>query len=378
MRRFLLAPDSFKGTMSAVRVCDIMAGRLLAGLPGAQVHAVPMADGGEGTCECFRRALGGEFTRLTVTGPYGVPVAAAYLRLPDGVTAVVEMAAAAGLPLAGSRREPEAATTYGVGELIGHALAAGCRHIILGLGGSATNDGGAGMAAALGAVFTDRQGKAFVPAGGSLSRVAAVDWSRCRARLDGCRVTAMCDVVSPLCGPEGASAVFGPQKGADAAAVARLDRGLAHLAERIRAAGGPDVRALPGGGAAGGLGAGAVAFLGAELRPGIETVCGQVQFDRLLAWADCVLTGEGRLDGQSARGKVIGGVARRAAAAGVPVIAVVGDIADDADAVYAMGVTAVLSINRQAIPFSQASARCEADLGRTVDTLVRLLRLPRA
>ena len=372
IRNFLLAPDSFKGTMDAVTVCDRMEEGILAACPEANVRKVPVADGGEGTVDCFHRALGGELFTPEVAGPFGAPVRAPWLCLPGGTPAVIEMASCAGLPLAAPRLDPAAATTFGVGERIRDALRHGWRKILLGLGGSATNDGGAGMAAARGVRFFDEQGNTFTPTGGTLLNIARIDLTALRALLQGCEAIALCDVDNPLCGERGASAVFGPQKGADGELVRLLDAGLAILARRILEAGGPDVLALPGGLAAGGLGAGTVAFLGGVLRPGIDTVLETAGFDASLKWADVVFTGEGRYDSQSARGKVIAGVAKHAAAAGVPVVAIVGDVKDEA---RLPGLTAVLTINRLLEPFEQAKTHSAQDMRATAEAAARLLTL---
>lgn len=375
MAKYILMPDSFKGTMSSAEICGVMRRAILLHEPEAEIISIPVADGGEGTVDAFLAALGGERMEETVTGPLGEPVRAFYGRLPDG-TAVVEMAAAAGLPLAGERRDPLRATTYGVGELIGRAVRAGARRVVLGLGGSATNDGGCGMAAALGAVFRDEAGVPFVPTGGTLRRIASVSLDGVQARLAGVTVEAICDVDSPLFGPAGAAYVFAPQKGADEAAVRLLDDGLRHLAAVLSSLpGGADAAGKPGAGAAGGMGAGVRVFLGGTLRMGIETVLDVTGFARLLPGASLVLTGEGRLDGQSLRGKVVSGVAAEAAKAGVPVIAVAGDIGGGIEEVYSRGVSAVLSINRVAVPYEQARLRARDDLFLTIDTLMRLRAL---
>lgn len=374
MKKFVLIPDSFKGTLSSQQVCRAMEAAIHRHLPGAVVRSIPVADGGEGTCEAFLAALGGEKRTCWATGPLGEPMEAFYAALPGG-QAVVEMAACAGLPLVGKNKDPEKTTTYGVGELLKAALDAGHRRIVLGLGGSATNDGGAGMACALGAVFYTAAGEAFVPTGGTLGEIARVDTAGLDPRLKEAEILAMCDVDNPLCGPQGASAVFGPQKGADVAMVQRLDAGLAHYARCLARDVGVDVLSLPGGGAAGGLGAGAVAFLGARLTSGISAVLDTVGFDEELRDADLVFTGEGKLDSQSLRGKVVCGVARRAQRAGVPVVAVVGDVGENVDAVYTQGVTAVFSTNRVAVPYSQARLRAGHDLVETMDNILRLLCL---
>lgn len=370
MPGFLLVPDSFKGTLSSETICACMQEALLRHFPEAEVRALPVADGGEGSVNAFLGAAGGEKVTLEVTGPRGSKVQGFYGLLPDG-TAVIEMAAAAGLPQMGDRLDVIGATTYGVGELMADALRKGARKLILCLGGSATNDGGCGAAAALGAVFRDKDGRAFVPTGGTLADIAAVDLEGLNPLVRQSRITVMCDIDNPLCGPQGAAAVFGPQKGASPEDVEVLDRGLAHLAELM----GPEVKDLPGAGAAGGFGAGAVLFFGGELKPGIETVLDTVGFDRFLEKADLVFTGEGRLDSQSLRGKVVSGVAARAKRLGKPVIAVVGDIGDEIAPVYELGVTAVFSINRKAIPFSEARHRSRRDLEAAMEDIARALKI---
>ncbi|MDL2327864.1 glycerate kinase [Ruminococcaceae bacterium OttesenSCG-928-A11] len=376
MKKVILIPDSFKGSMSSLEVCEIMADAVHRYYPGAETVSIPVADGGEGSVACFLEALGGQRVPLRVQGPFGGEMEAFYGLLPDG-TAVVEMAACAGLPLVQGRADPEKTTTYGVGQLIAHAVRQGSQKIIVGLGGSATNDGGCGAAAALGARFTGADGQPFVPTGGTLGQIDAIDLAGMEAPLRGVKITAMCDIDNPLCGPSGAAHVFGPQKGADAAAVARLDAGLAHLAAVVRRDLGKAIDTLPGAGAAGGMGGGMVAFFGAGLEMGIETVLDTVGFDALARDADLVFSGEGKLDSQSLRGKVVIGVARRAQAAGVPLVAVVGDIGDDIEAAYGMGVSAIFSTNRVAVPFSQAKTRSRQDLALTMDTIMRYTRLAR-
>lgn len=370
MSKWILVPDSFKGTLSSREICGRMRAAVERYVPGAEVIALPVADGGEGSVDAFLTAVGGEKRTVPCTGPRGTRIKGFFGLLPGGGTAVAEMAAAAGLPLMEGRLDAAGATTYGVGELILAAARAGAGKIIVGLGGSATNDGGCGMAAALGVRFYDAGGRTFVPVGGTLERIARIEAHR-PPELAGVEITAMCDIDNPLCGPQGASHVFGPQKGADPALAERLDRGLAHLAEIIRRDLGKDVAELPGAGAAGGMGAGMVAFLDSRLERGIEIMLDTVGFDALLPGTAAVLTGEGRLDGQSLRGKVVVGVARRARRAGVPVVAVVGDIAPDARAVYDLGVTAVFSTNRQAVPWETARLTAAEDLDAALDDLFR-------
>ena len=377
MEKILLVPDSFKGTLSSRQVCQVMAGQLRRFFPQAQVKSIPVADGGEGSVEAFLAAAGGERRMLTVTGPFGEPVEAFYGILGDGRTAVIEMAACAGLPLAEGRLNPERATTYGVGELLLAAKEAGCTKAILGLGGSCTNDGGAGAAAALGAKFTRADGAAFVPSGGTLGEIAALDVSPVAQALQGMELTAMCDIDNPLYGEAGAAAVFAPQKGADAAMVARLDAGLRHLGQVSARCLGRDFSHLPGTGAAGGLGFGMAAFCGAQLRMGIDAVLDAVGFDSLLPGTDVVFTGEGKIDSQSARGKVVSGVAARCRKAGVPVVAVVGQIGQGFEEMYQQGLTAVFSINRAAQPFAESRFHAGENLALTMENIARLLAASR-
>ena len=373
MEKILLVPDSFKGTLSSRQVCQVMAGQLRRFFPQAQVKSIPVADGGEGSVEAFLAAAGGERRTRTVTGPFGEPVEAFYGILGDGRTAVIEMAACAGLPLAEGRLNPERATTYGVGELLLAAKEAGCTKAILGLGGSCTNDGGAGAAVALGAKFTRADGTAFVPTGGTLGEIAALDVSPVAQALQGMELTAMCDIDNPLYGEAGAAAVFAPQKGADAAMVARLDAGLRHLGQVSARCLGRDFSHLPGAGAAGGLGFGMAAFCGAQLRMGIDAVLDAVGFDSLLPGTDVVFTGEGKIDSQSARGKVVSGVAVRCRKAGVPVVAVVGQIGQGFEEMYQQGLTAVFSINRAAQPFAESRFHAGENLALTMENIARLL-----
>lgn len=373
MEKILLVPDSFKGTLSSRQVCQVMSGQLRRFFPQAQVKSIPVADGGEGSVEAFLAAAGGERRTRTVTGPFGEPVEAFYGVLGDGRTAVIEMAACAGLPLAEGRLNPERATTYGVGELLLAAKEAGCTKAILGLGGSCTNDGGVGAAAALGAKFTRADGAAFIPSGGTLGEIAALDVSPVAQALQGMELTAMCDIDNPLYGDAGAAAVFAPQKGADAAMVARLDAGLRHLGQVAARCLGRDFSHLPGAGAAGGLGFGMAAFCGAQLRMGIDAVLDAVGFDSLLPGTDVVFTGEGKIDSQSARGKVVSGVAVRCRKAGVPVVAVVGQIGQGFEEMYQQGLTAVFSINRAAQPFAESRFHAGENLALTMENIARLL-----
>ena len=372
MAKYVLIPDSFKGTLSSEDICRIASEEILRLEPEAEICAIPVADGGEGTVDAFLAAVGGTRAEVPCTGPCGQEVMGFYGLLPDG-TAVVEMAAAAGLPLAGACRDPEKTTTYGVGQLMAHALSRGAKRLVLGLGGSATNDGGCGAAAALGAEFLDAEGRAFVPTGGTLTQIAHIRMKGLRETMAGAEVTVMCDIDNPLCGPAGAAAVFGPQKGADAAMVARMDAGLRHLAETLEKDVGMEVLTLAGGGSAGGFGAGAAAFFGGQLRMGIDVVLDLTDFDRKCRGASLVITGEGHLDSQSLRGKTVVGVARRARALGVPAAALVGGCETALDAVYAEGVSGVFPIPPALCTWPQAAARSEEDLRVTVGNLLRCM-----
>ncbi len=378
MKKILLIPDSFKGTMSSARICTLMKEAVADVFPSCETFSIPVADGGEGSVDAFLEAVGGTKETAVVKNPFFEDMESFYGILNGGTaekTAVVEMAACAGLPLAAERLNPRTTTTYGAGQLVAAALKKGCKKIIIGLGGSATNDGGCGAAAALGVRFFDRDGKSFVPVGGTLKDIAHIDTSAIEEYVKQADFTAMCDIDNPLYGENGAAYVFGPQKGADETAVRELDAGLRHFAEIVKRDLGIDKADYPGAGAAGGMGYGLLCLLGARLKMGIETVLDTTGFDRLLTNADCVFTGEGKIDSQSLRGKVVIGVARRAKKAGVPVIAVVGDAERGLDAAYDTGVTAVFSINRLAVPFSEAKKTAEADLSATMRDILRLMHM---
>lgn len=369
LRRILLAPDSFKGTMTAREVCQVEEQALKEVFPRVYVDCLPMADGGEGLTDTCLGLLGGERVAVQVTGPRHTPVDAFYARLPDG-SAVIEMAAAAGLPLTGGILDPLTATTRGVGELILHAARGGAQRILLGLGGSATNDCGVGMAHALGWRFYDAEGFPVEPLACNLERIQDF---RLEASLPQLEVLAACDVDNPLCGETGATAVFGPQKGVTPRIYPRLEAGMAHLAARMEALGGQQVAQLPGAGAAGGLGAGVCFFLGGSLHPGVELVLQAAQFDHRVAGADLVITGEGRMDGQSIRGKVPAGVARRCAAAGIPCVALCGGLGEGAEAMYGLGITAMFSALHSFTTPEQAVRTCREDLAALTRSVARLL-----
>ena len=373
MKKCVVVSDSFKGTVSSREICAIAQQVIPRHFPACEVVCIPVADGGEGTVDCFIQAMGAQRVEVTVTNALGEKSTAAYARL--GELAIIEMAAAAGLPQVGALRCPGTATTYGVGELIAHAVDSGCRKILLGLGGSATNDGGCGCAAALGVRFYDADGQSFVPVGDTLGRIARIDTAKADELLRSVEITVMCDVTNPLYGPTGAAYVFAPQKGADAEKVKSLDAGLRHFGDVIRSQCGLDVSAMPGAGAAGGMGAGCVALLGGTIQSGIDAVLDVTGFDRQLEGADLVITGEGRIDSQSADGKVISGVARRTRAKGVPLIAIAGGIADSAGAVYDIGVSAMFSTDRAALPVDMLGARSPGDYEATLSDIMSLIAI---
>ena len=373
MKKCVVVSDSFKGTVSSREICEIAQRVIPRHFPACEVVCIPVADGGEGTVDCFIQAMGAQRVEVTVTNALGEKSAAAYARI--GELAIIEMAAAAGLPQVGALRCPGTATTYGVGELIAHAVDSGCRKILLGLGGSATNDGGCGCAAALGVRFYDAAGQSFVPVGDTLGRIARIDTAKADELLRSVEITVMCDVTNPLYGPTGAAYVFAPQKGADAEKVKSLDAGLRHFGDVIRSQYGVDVSAMPGAGAAGGMGAGCVALLGGMIQSGIDAVLDVTGFDRQLEGADLVITGEGRIDSQSADGKVVSGVARRTRAKGVPLIAIAGGIADSAGAVYDIGVSAMFSTDRAALPVDMLGARSPGDYEATLSDIMSLIAI---
>src|SRR5207249_741686 len=331
--RIVIAPNAFKGSLSAFQAAEAIRDGVLAAAADADLVLVPIADGGDGTVDALVAATNGERRTLRVRGPLMDAVDADYGVIDNVKTAVIEMAKAAGLALVPQdKRDPRVTTTYGVGELLQHAYEAGARHFIVGIGGSATNDAGAGMAQALGYHLLDDEGHELPPGGLALKRLARIDVGGVHANWKDAEIDVACDVTNPLTGPSGASAVYGPQKGATPEMVAELDAALKHFAEIIRRDLGVDVEPLPGAGAAGGLGAGLVAFTGARLRPGAEMVMEALKLDDRIKGADLVITGEGRLDSQTARfGKGPAAVARHARKAGIPVVGLAGGIADEAE-----------------------------------------------
>jgi glycerate kinase len=372
-KRIILIPDSFKGSMTSMEICAIMGKVIRRRCPRAEIISIPVADGGEGSVDAFLAACGGEKVTVPVTGPYMEDMEAFYGVIDNGATAVIEMAAAAGLPLVGDALNPAKTTTYGVGRLMADAARRGCKKIIMGLGGSATNDFGAGAAAACGIRFLDDAGKEFVPVGETLSRIARIDPLGLLPGISTAEIITMCDIDNPLYGVNGAAHVFGPQKGADPAMVEFLDGQLRSVSETVKRELGIDVSVQPGAGAAGGMGGGMAAFFGSRLQMGIETVLDTVRFDSLLPGTDMVFTGEGKIDTQSLRGKVVIGVARRAKKQGVPVLAIVGEIGDAVEKAYDEGVSGIFSTIRVAKPFKEIKERSAGDLELTMDNLFRFM-----
>lgn len=373
--KVLIAPDSFKGSNSSIAVAARIETGIKKVFPDAEIVKIPIADGGEGTVEALVHGAGGKYFTATVTGPMGEPVDAAYGILDNGI-AVIEMAACSGLPLvAEEKRNPLMATSYGVGELIRAALDQGCKKIVVGLGGSATNDGGAGMAQALGVSFRDSGGNELEQGGGALARLAVIHTAGLDPRIANTEITIASDVSSPLCGPKGASSVFGPQKGANAEMVRQLDRALVNLASVVKEQLGVNLAKTPGTGAAGGLGYGLIAFCGAHMKAGIETVMDSVEIDKHLIGCDFVITGEGKIDSQAVLGKVPVGVAQRAKKYNLPVLAIVGDIGDGAEAVYAYGVDSIMSTVNRAMPLSEAIANGGTLLEEAAERAMRMIKI---
>ena len=343
--KIVIAPDSYKESLSALDVATAIELGFREIFPQAEYIKLPVADGGEGTVEAMVAATQGRIVEVTVTGPLGTQVEGFYGLSGDEQSAFIEMAAASGLELVlPEQRNPLITTSWGTGELIRHALDAGVKHIIIGIGGSATNDGGAGMVQALGAKLLNSEGSALGQGGGALETLARIDISELDRRLHDCRIEVACDVTNPLTGKEGATAIFGPQKGATPEMITRLDAALAHYAELIKRDLDLDVLELAGGGAAGGMGAALFAFCGAELRQGIEIVTDALHLDRYVAEADLVITGEGRIDSQTVHGKVPVGVAKVAKRYNKPVIGIAGSLTADVGVVHEHGIDAVFSV----------------------------------
>jgi len=355
--KVVVAPDKFRGSLSAPQAAHAMARGVRSVAPDTSIDEIPMADGGEGTVDALIAATAGKLQGCRVTDPLGRSIVATYGTLGDGETAVMEMASASGLALIPAEsRNPMVTTTRGTGELLLDAVAAGARRVILGIGGSATNDGGAGFAQALGYRLLDRFGRDISPGGGGLANLDRIETTERTQLLEGVEIEIACDVANPLCGPQGASAVYGPQKGADAAMIAKLDRNLSHFATIIERDLGLSVRDLPGAGAAGGLGAGLVAFAHGRLQPGISLVIRTVGLEQRLADADLCFTGEGAIDASSAFGKTAVGVSRCARLKGCSTIAIAGTLGEGAEDVLSEGIDAVFSLCTHPMTLPEAIA----------------------
>lgn len=352
MKKLVVASDSFKGSISSSRICELWRENISSDI---DVKCFPVADGGEGTVDCFITAVGAERVTIDVTGPYGEPVHASYARL--GSTAIIEMAATCGLPLVGDRLDPSKTSTYGTGELISHALAHCATKILLGLGGSATNDGGCGIASALGVKFYNLNGEEFVPVGGTLSQISKVSLTYAK-KMD---LTLICDVKNPTYGKNGAAFVFAPQKGADEEMVEMLDLGLQNLCKVIKQDLDLSVDTLQGGGAAGGTGAGLYAFFDGKIVSGIDAILDATSFDDSLKDADLCITGEGKLDSQSINGKVLSGISKRCQENDIPLVAVVGIAEDEEFIKKELKLLEIIKTNALSLPFEVAVKTAEAD-----------------
>jgi glycerate 2-kinase len=373
--KVVIATDSFKGCCTSMEAASAFEKGILNASPDAQIIKIPVADGGEGTVDAVVSGVGGKLHLVEATDPIGRRVSAQYGIIPNGI-AVIEMAAASGLPLVPKeKRDPKYTTTFGTGEMIRDALDQGCRKIFIGIGGSATNDGGIGMAQALGVSFTDKNGKELGFGAGDIGSLAHIDISRLDARLSECEIVALCDVTNPLCGKTGATYIYGPQKGVKPEELSVLDSNLKHYASVILDQLGKDIADIPGAGAAGGLGAGLMTFCNARLKPGIETVLTLVGLETHLEDSDLVITGEGRIDGQSIFGKVPVGVARAAKKYNVPVIAIAGSIGDGAHAVYDYGIDSILSIVRGPISLEDSIANFKFLAEDAAERMMRIINI---
>ncbi len=354
MKHILIAPDSFKGTLSSLEACEIVK-TSFAKVFKNPIITLPIADGGEGSCDAFLHVKKGKKVYLQTTDPNFSPCESFYALLEDKV-AVIEMATTAGLPLA-KQKNPSLTTTYGVGEQIKDAISKGCKEVIICLGGSATNDAGCGLACALGAKFYDKYGKVFIPVGGSLKDIDKIDLNELEKNTFGVKFTTMCDITNPLYGKHGAAYVFAPQKGADESMVKKLDENLKYLNEKVKSLFGIDMQSLQGSGAAGGMGGGMVAFLKSELKLGIDIILQNANFEKLLQNALFVVSGEGKIDSQSIDGKAMCGIASRCKSADVSLICIVGCFEGDLQKFYDIGINAIFSTNKTLKPLEQINAR---------------------
>lgn len=374
--KILVAPDSFKGSLTALEVANHIEKGILKVLPDAEVLKIPMADGGEGTVQSLVDATGGEVIYRDVTGPLGDKVNSYFGMMGNGITAVIEMATASGLPLIPEDKlNPIITTTYGTGELIRYALDQGARELIIGIGGSATNDAGVGMAQALGVSFKDGSGQEIGFGGGQLYKIKNIDYSKLDERLKETKINVACDVNNPLYGPDGAAYIYGPQKGATPELVELLDKNLKYFAELVNNQLGIELQGIPGAGAAGGLGAGLVAFLDADLKSGVDIVLEANNFEDKITDVNLVITGEGKIDGQTVKGKTPIGVARKAKERNIPVIALAGMVDKSAKDVYTAGIDTVFSITQQPVTLQEAFAKTGDWLEMITEQIIRLYKI---
>jgi len=376
--KIVIAPDSFKESLSALEVADAIEKGFKRHFPDAEYVKIPMADGGEGTVQSLVDATGGEIIRKKVTGPHGVPVEAFLGILGNKTTAVIEMAAASGLHFVpAEKRNPLITSTRGTGELIAAALDYGVNYIIIGIGGSATNDGGTGMAKALGVRFLDRNGEEISEGGGALGDLVSIDLTDLDSRLNKIKIEVACDVDNPLTGERGASAIFGPQKGATPEMVVQLDRNLGHFAAIIERDLGKKIKDVSGAGAAGGLGGGLLAFVNAELKRGVDIVIEATGLSQVVQDADLVITGEGKIDGQTIFGKTPIGVAKTAKKVGAPVVGIAGNIANDSHIVHDYGIDAVFSIVPGVVLLEDAFTHAAEYVERTAVNIAAVWKMKR-
>ncbi len=374
--KILISPDKFKECLRSSEVAKHILIGIKYVFPGADCRMIPLADGGEGSVEAVVGATGGRIEQVNVHDPLMRPVISFIGFSGDGNTAVIEMAAASGLALLKpEERNPMITSTYGTGELIRYALDQGCKEIILGIGGSATVDGGVGMAHALGVSFTDDTEWEIPPGGGKLGGVYRIDMTNRDPRVSQCKIYTACDVTNPLTGPCGAAHIFGPQKGATPEMVVQLEANMKHLAKVIQSQLQIDVEELPGGGAAGGMGAGIVAFIGGQLRPGFELISQILKLDEHIAWADLVITGEGKMDGQTSFGKAPAGVARMASERGKPVIGFTGSLSESQELFRNIGFTAVIPITDKPMTSEQSMEEAGRLLEEAAERTFRLIYL---
>ncbi len=376
--KIVIAPDSFKESLSALEAANAIERGFKSIFPHAQYKKIPMADGGEGTVQSLADATDGRIIECTVTGPLGEPVQSFFGLMGDGKTAVIEMAAASGLHLVPpEKRNPLLTSTRGTGELIAVAMDTGVQHIIIGIGGSATNDAGAGMIQALGGKLYDKTGREIGPGGGALAELSAIDMSNLDPRIRDVHIEVACDVDNPLTGPRGASAIFGPQKGATPEMVQLLDRNLGHFADIVEHALGKPFRDIEGAGAAGGIGGSLLAFLNADLKRGIDIVLDAVNFEEEVKGADLVITGEGRIDSQTIYGKTPIGVAKAAKKHGIPVIGLAGSLSDDSQIVHDHGIDALFSIVPGVITLPDAFEKAALYMERTARNIAAIMKMNR-